>query len=77
RIINVKYLAMPNLLAGDMIYPEFIQHEATPENISREALDLLNNSPRRELIKSKLEKIITSLGGAGASERAAKAILNL
>ncbi|MDQ6631240.1 MAG: lipid-A-disaccharide synthase [Verrucomicrobiota bacterium] len=77
RIIQVKFLAMPNLLANEMIFPEFIQADATPENISREALDLLNNSPRRELIKNKLQKIISSLGEAGASERAAKAILNL
>ena len=77
RIIQVKFLAMPNLLANEMIYPEFIQNEATPENISREALVLLNSPERCAEIKNKLTKVVESLGSPGASERAAKAILSL
>ena len=77
RIIQVKFLAMPNLLANEMIFPEFIQNEATPENISREAIALLNNSRQRNEIKEELAKIIISLGEAGASARAAKAIVSL
>ncbi len=43
RLIKVNFLAMPNLLAGDAIYPEFIQRAATPDNIARAALDFLEN----------------------------------
>ena len=32
RIVTVKSLTMPNLLAGETVYPEFIQDDATPEN---------------------------------------------
>ena len=77
RIIKVNYLAMPNLLAGDAIYPEFIQHAATPANLARAALDFLENSPRREATRLKLAKVIRLLGGPGASQRAARAIVNL
>jgi len=77
RIVQVKYLAMPNLIANETIFPEFIQHEATAENISRESIDLLNSPKRHGEIKSKLAKATKSLGAPGASERAAKAILNL
>ncbi len=77
RIITVEFLAMPNLLAGEPIFPEFIQHEATPENIVREALDLLSNPARREAIKTKLVKVMQSLGEPGASQRAAHSILKL
>ena len=28
QIVAVPYLAMPNLLAGEQLYPEFIQHRA-------------------------------------------------
>ena len=35
RIITVKSLTMPNLLAGETVYPEFVQNDATPENISQ------------------------------------------
>jgi lipid-A-disaccharide synthase len=77
RIVTVKSLTMPNLLAGETVYPEFIQNEATPENLSRVALELLQNQIRREIIKVQLAKIILSLGEPGATGRAAEAVLSL
>lgn len=77
RIVTVKSLTMPNLLAGEEVYPEFIQGAATPENIANAALELLQNESRRQKIKSQLEKIVSSLGEPGATKRAADAILNL
>lgn len=77
QIVRVKYLAMPNLLAGETVYPEFIQHAATPENIAREALELLHNSERRASVRAKLTQVVKSLGPPGASARAAAAILRL
>ena len=76
RLIKVKSLTMPNLLAEEDVYPEFIQDAATPENISRAALELLQNRSRREKVRSKLAEVIASLGGPGASRRAAEAILS-
>jgi lipid-A-disaccharide synthase len=77
RIITVKSLTMPNLLAGETVYPEFVQYDATPENLSRAALELLQDESRRTKIKSQLAKIISSLGEPGAAGRAAAAILSL
>jgi lipid-A-disaccharide synthase len=77
RIVKVKSLTMPNLLAGDEVFPEFIQGAATPENISRAALELLQNEARRRSMKARLAEIIASLGGPGASRRAALAITEL
>jgi lipid-A-disaccharide synthase len=77
RIVKVKSLTMPNLLAAEEVFPEFIQNAATPENIARAALDLLQNEARRNSIKAKLAEIVSSLGGPGASERAALAITEL
>ena len=67
RIVTVKSATMPNMLADEEVYPEFIQNAATPENISRAALELLQNESRRQQIKSQLAKIISSLGEPGAS----------
>jgi len=75
--VGVEHLAMPNLLAGEAVYPEFIQHAATADGIARAALDLLNNSERRNAVKAKLAQVIKSLGAPGASERAARAVLSL
>jgi lipid-A-disaccharide synthase len=76
-IITVKSLTMPNLLADEEVYPEFIQEAATPEKISRAALELLQSEYRRKKIKSQLVQIISSLGEPGAGKRAAAAILKL
>jgi lipid-A-disaccharide synthase len=77
RLVTVKWLTMPNILADREIYPEFVQDCATAENISRVALDLLQNESRRAEIKSELARIISSLGEPGASERAADAVYSL
>jgi len=76
-IITVKWFTMPNILAGEEVYPEFIQNSATPENISRAALELLQDESRRTKIKAQLAKIVSSLGEPGAANRAAAAILSL
>jgi lipid-A-disaccharide synthase len=68
---------MPNLIANEEVFPEFIQHTATPDNISHAALQLLQNQSRREKVRAKLAEIIASLGSPGASRRAADAILAL
>jgi len=77
QIVGVKYLAMPNLLADEEIYPELIQHAATPQSVANAALDLLRNESRCAVVKAKLARIIQSLGGPGAADRAAQAILSL
>jgi lipid-A-disaccharide synthase len=77
RLVTVKSLTMPNLLAGEEVYPEFLQNAATPENIAGAALQLLQNESRRQKIEAQLAGIIGSLGGPGACERAARAILGM
>ncbi len=77
RLVTVKSLAMPNLLAGVTVMPEFIQHEATPENLARATLALLGDAGRRATIRDQLATVVRSLGGPGASRRAARAVLSL
>ena len=68
---------MPNIIGGEKIYPELIQHRATADTVSEEALRLLNNPALRERMKMKLARVTASLGGPGASQRAATAIIRL
>ena len=77
RIVKVKWLTMPNILADEEIYPEFVQDAATPDHIAGAALELLQNEPRRIQIKKRLAEVVSSLGGPGANTRAAAAILSL
>jgi lipid-A-disaccharide synthase len=75
-VVNVDFLGMPNLLAGKEVVPEFIQHTAKPDAVVKAVRLLMQAAPMRERMISDFEAIITKLGGAGASERAAQAILD-
>jgi lipid-A-disaccharide synthase len=73
-LVKVKYLGMPNVLAEKEIIPEFIQHHAQPAMIAQAVLHLLETGARAQMF-SEFDKIRDQLGGSGASEHAAKAIL--
>jgi lipid-A-disaccharide synthase len=77
HFITVKTFTMPNLLANEEVYPEFLQNDLTAENLARAALDLLQNDSRRQKIKTQLARVVASLGGPGAPERAANVVLSL
>ncbi len=77
RIITVPYLAMPNLLAGEAVMPEFVQQEATGKNLAEAAIALLLDPARHAAIQEKLGEVVAQLGEAGACQRAAAHILAL
>ena len=74
-VVSVKYLGMPNLLAGKEVVPEFIQHRAKPDAFVKAMQPLIENANARERMISQFDVIIAKLGGSGASERAARAII--
>ena len=74
-VVNVDFLGMPNLLAGKEVVPEFIQHEAKPDAIVAAVRLLMEDSPARDRMISDFDATTSKLGGTGASERAAQAIL--
>ena len=74
-VVNVKYLGMPNVLAAREVVPEFIQHRATPGAIAKSVWQLMKNPDTREGMISEFDAVIGKLGGSGASERAAQAII--
>ena len=77
HMVKVKYLAMPNLLANEEVFPEFIQGAATADGLTRAAVGLLRDESRRARVKAKLAEVVASLGPPGASRRAAKAIISV
>ena len=74
-VVNVDFLGMPNLLAGKEVVPEFIQHEAKPDAIVKAVRLLMEDSSARDQMISDFDATTRKLGGAGASERAAQAII--
>jgi lipid-A-disaccharide synthase len=74
-VVNVKYLGMPNLLADKEVVPEFIQFRAKPRAIVEAVQPLIENANARARMISEFDSIIGRLGETGASERAARAII--
>ena len=74
-VVNVKYLGMPNVLAGREVVPEFIQHRAKPEAIAKAVWQLMENADAQERMISEFDTIIGKLGEGEASEKAAGAII--
>jgi len=74
-VVNVNYLGMPNLLAGRDVVPEFIQHRAQPDAIANAVRPLMDDEKARNQMISQFDVVIPKLGGSGASEKAARAII--
>jgi lipid-A-disaccharide synthase len=71
RVITVKYLAMPNLLADAMVMPEFIQSDANPTQLAGRAVQWLSDPAGLLATRRKLRELVSNLGTPGAATRAA------
>lgn len=68
---SIKYVALVNLLAGIEVVPEFLQKDATPENIFGALKRILTDSAYRNGMISELEKIRKTMEGKTPSARVA------
>ena len=75
RLVKVRWLGMPNILAGREVVREFLQEDARAGAIAKEVGRLLDDARAREELQRELRGVIGKLGEAGASGRAAEAIL--
>ncbi len=75
RLVGVSTFGMVNLIAGKPIVKEFIQHDFTADAVATEAISLLTSPERVAAMKRDLAEMKARLGGFGATERAADAIL--
>ncbi len=75
RIVDVKYIGLPNLIMDKPVVKELIQNELNTANLKNELDQLLQNDAYRKQILKDYEHLWTVLGGPGASARAADLIL--
>lgn len=76
RVINIKYIGLPNILAGKELLPELIQEKMTKENMAKAVLDFLRPE-EQEKVRGELAQVVKKLGPKGATKRVAQLILNL
>ncbi|MGV7227678.1 MAG: lipid-A-disaccharide synthase [Nitrospirales bacterium] len=75
RLVTIPYIGLVNILADQEVVPELLQDRMTSDNIAHQALQILGNPERQHVMQKAFQTIRTSLGGAGASKRAAELIL--
>jgi lipid-A-disaccharide synthase len=80
--VKVPHYAMVNLIAGEEVVPELVQHEFTAGNVVAELRKIIpDGDPRTRMlqglasVKAKLKK--PDQNGGNASERAAEVILGM
>ncbi|HEY5763303.1 MAG TPA: lipid-A-disaccharide synthase, partial [Rhodocyclaceae bacterium] len=74
RMAYQPYVGLPNVLAGELLAPEILQDQATPEALADALLALYEDRERRSTIISRFTEIHRELR-QGTAERAANAIL--
>ncbi len=64
RLITTKYAHLTNIMLHHRIVPEFIQNDATPENISSNLIDLMHNKHSRRGQIEAFEAVRQKIKGA-------------
>lgn len=75
--VKADRYSIVNILAGADVVPELIQRNFTPDNLTREALCLLDSETGRDVMVGKFREVRASLGGTEASHRAAAELASL
>lgn len=77
RLLKVRFVSLPNLIAGREIIPEMLLHFCTPEAVAKRLRQLTpDSSPARAAQIEGYREMRAILGPAGASARAASLIIN-
>ncbi|MCC6463812.1 MAG: lipid-A-disaccharide synthase [Planctomycetes bacterium] len=72
-LVNTEFACMVNILAGRQVVPELLQHQAEPLTMALIALENMQSGAPR--MRGELAEVVRSLGGPGASRRAAEQVL--
>ncbi|HLR17621.1 MAG TPA: lipid-A-disaccharide synthase [Alcanivoracaceae bacterium] len=75
-LLNIKYVALPNLLCNEELVPELIQHKMTPEALAEAVTNWFEQPQRVEALADRLQSLHVQLR-RGASARAAEAVRQL
>jgi len=71
-LVDTEFIGLPNIVAGKSVVQEFIQHEATPQNLATEILHILRDKDYAETIKGGLKTVQVEIGEGGGSRNMAE-----
>lgn len=76
QLIKIPYVSLPNLLMKKKVVPEYIQAQATPENLANTLMKILGDPLKIEQIKKDFRGVHEQLR-CNASEKVVEALLDL
>ena len=74
-LIQVPWISLVNLVAGEQVVAELIQEDATAARLEAEGERILASPEAATAMRQKLAGVAAKLGPPGASDRAADAVL--
>ena len=74
RLVKLPHFSLVNIVAGERLVPELIQHDVNGERIAKEVRALLAHYDE---VVAGLAVVRERLGGLGASRRAAEEIFRM
>jgi lipid-A-disaccharide synthase len=72
RLVKVPYIGLVNIVAGEGVVREFVQQDASVENLSREILRLVSDADYAAEVRAKLSLVRKEMGEPGCSARVAE-----
>ncbi len=76
-LVDTEFIGLPNIIAGKSVVQEFIQGEATPQNMAQEILHILNDQHYAQNLRENLKKVKVKIGEGGGSENMAQLALQM
>ena len=77
RLMKCKYISLVNLLAGKMLYPEFLSARCEGDRMAEPVLRWLGDGGAYQQVCGELKELCARVSQPGACERAAEAVLEL
>lgn len=75
-VLKIKYISLANLIMDKGLFKELLQHDCTPDKLSGELDMLLHNKEYIDTMKQNYAQVREALGGKGASNKVAKAMVD-
>jgi len=76
-LVDTQFIGLPNIIAGKSVVKEFIQYEATAQNLAGEVLHMLQDKQYSRQIHQDLQLVKTRVGEGGGSENMAELVVEM
>ncbi|RLA25249.1 MAG: lipid-A-disaccharide synthase [Gammaproteobacteria bacterium] len=76
-LVDTEFIGLPNIIAGKSVVKEFIQYQATPENLAQEIIHLLTDQQYAQSVRDSLQAVKIKVGVGGGSKNMAELALEV